>query len=330
MTDPIPFQQRGQEHAPHLAQLPIRDILIGYKSKIPHIRGLAGAKWTAIPDEYWDQLQNLTFIASAEIDKNQGKTDSVHINFDKVDFRASIITGEIEDYLHIRRHLPSVPGLDELGFTAAQIETLDSLGQRQGGLVLISGAAGEGKTTTACALIQHWITQYPGLARTCEDPVEVRLEGDRGPGHICIQTTVSKDNFAEEMHKILRHGPRYILISEIRTGEQAHHAILAANTGHIVVSTVHAPGIVQTIQRLIDLGAENNNRPPLTSVAAGLLAIIHQRLEFNPTRTIANIFALSDSTGDAIRSLIRQNLIEQISSHVERQERLLGRTRPNP
>ncbi|MBX3026979.1 Flp pilus assembly complex ATPase component TadA [bacterium] len=157
--------------------------------------------------------------------------------------------------------------LDELGLEAAELATLQEVLRHSEGLILTTGPTGSGKSTTLYAMLRA--IQTPALnIVTVENPIEYRLPGIN-------QTEVRERQgmtFAAALRSILRQDPDVILIGEIRDRETAEIAIQAAQTGHLVLSTLHTNDSIGAITRLQKLGIESE------LIASTLLLVIAQRL----------------------------------------------------
>lgn len=159
-------------------------------------------------------------------------------------------------------------GISDLGFPDKIARIYRRLLDSPGGLILVVGPTGSGKSTTLYAGLQVLATDTSRKVITVEDPIEYALDGIQ-------QTAVRPEigfGFANAMRAFVREDPDVILIGEIRDGETALEALRASQTGHLVLSTLHCNDTLDAVQRLIDLGMHPN------SIASELLAVFSQRL----------------------------------------------------
>jgi twitching motility protein PilT len=216
-----------------------------------------------------------------------------------------------------RRINTVIPDLEKLGIQPQLYNHMKELGRRDG-LILVSGATGQGKTTTAVALLAYFLRTYGGTAITIEDPVEYMLKGRHGDGGQCFQVEVrQEEDWAICLKRALRWAPRYIYVGEIRTPKAAEQLLRAAATGHLVITTVHA-GAPEEALMGVNFLAEQAMGPGVENIlAAGLTALVYQTMkETGPA--IKYLFTEPDSPGDPIRSLIREKKIGMLSTYVDR------------
>jgi type IV pilus assembly protein PilB len=186
-----------------------------------------------------------------------------------IDFRASTLRtlhGE-KMVLRILDQNRGVPPLEELGFSAGAFNDLKSFLKFQHGMILVVGPTGSGKTTTLCSALMSLQSERTNII-TIEDPIEYQLPGIN-------QTQINekiKLTFAGALRSILRQDPDVILVGEIRDQETARIAMQAAQTGHLVLSTLHTDDAPSAVTRLTDIGVE-----PFV-IASATLGVVAQRL----------------------------------------------------
>ena len=196
--------------------------------------------------------------------------------------RAGRATGHFRVSIHLRdgaaeaaiRVTPSrARTLAELGVPG----TLGELALRDAGLLLVTGPTGHGKTSTMNALIQHITQRTRRKIITIEDPVEYRHPHGQG---LVSQWEVGTDvrTFAGALRHALREDPDVICIGEMRDLETIQTALTAAETGHLVIATLHTPSAIGTINRIIDVFPANAQPQVRVQLAATLTAVVSQRL----------------------------------------------------
>lgn len=178
----------------------------------------------------------------------------------------------------IRRIPIDVPRLTDLSMAPEAVKALRSWVNERG-LVLIGGATGNGKTTTAVAMLHDYMTARPGVAVTIEDPPEYDLQGNLGTGGHCFQIEVRADSEWETaINTVLRWRPRYVMIGEIRCPEAAAQALRASTSGHLVIATVHGGALdeaVDTVLRLAETGIGDGAKRLL---AHNIVGVVRQNL----------------------------------------------------
>ncbi len=187
----------------------------------------------------------------------------------EVDLRISVLPGLHGEGIVVRLLDPgtTTPDLGTLGMPASVRAQVERLVAKTGGLVLVTGPTGSGKTTTLYAALAKLNTAAVKIV-TVEDPIEYRVEGVT---QVPVNVRAGM-GFPAALRSILRHDPDIIMVGELRDAETATIAIQAALTGHLVLSTLHTTDAVGAVTRLIDMGVE----PYL--VAATLQGALAQRL----------------------------------------------------
>ncbi|WP_309386212.1 type IV pilus twitching motility protein PilT [Cerasicoccus frondis] len=209
---------------------------------------------------------------------------------------------------------PKPPSIDRVGFPYDDIwEDLVSLKQ---GLVLISGITGSGKSTTISALLNYINETRADRIITLEDPIEYLYESKQA---MISQREVGVHvhSFARGLRSALREDPDLIFVGEIRDVETAALAITAAETGHLVFSTVHTRDAIGSVTRLIDMFPSGRERELTTQLSMNLRTVISQKLvplASGHGRIIA-MEVLRNTSG--VGNLIRSNKLPQLYSTME-------------
>src|SRR5918912_1636361 len=166
-----------------------------------------------------------------------------------------------------------VPTFDQLNLTPG----VRRLADEHRGLILVTGATGSGKTTTLAAVIGHINATRSQHVVTIEDPIEILHPDD---GCIVNQREVGLDteSFQQALRRALRQDPDVILIGELRDAETAQTALQAAESGHLVLSTMHTIDAAETIRRLVEFFPESKHNQVRSIIAGVLRGVISQRL----------------------------------------------------
>ena len=186
-----------------------------------------------------------------------------------IDFRASSLKtlhGE-KIVLRMLNHDKGVPKLEDLGLGSSSLTELKQFLKHAHGVILVVGPTGSGKTTTLCSALSAIQSERTNIT-TIEDPIEYQLPGIN---QTQIQDKI-KLTFAAALRSILRQDPDVILVGEIRDQETARIALQAAQTGHLVLSTLHTDDAPSTVTRLLDIGVESY------VIASATIGVVAQRL----------------------------------------------------
>jgi twitching motility protein PilT len=203
----------------------------------------------------------------------------------------------------------NIPNIETLGLPAACRE----LPFKGSGLILVTGPTGSGKSTTLAAMIQLINQTLNSHIITLEDPIEYLYKHDKS---IINQREIGTDSpsFAQGLRAALRQDPDVILVGEMRDLDTIATAMTAAETGHLVMATIHAATAIQTVERIIDVFPPYQQHQIRVQLANNLLGIISQQLvprRDGTGRILACEVLLANS---AVRNLIRDNKAFQLNT----------------
>src|SRR6476659_672128 len=174
----------------------------------------------------------------------------------------------------VMRAIPvNIKSVDELNLPSV----ISRLAEEERGIILLTGTTGSGKSTTLAAMIDHMNRTMHKHIVTIEDPIEF-LHRDRNS--IINQREVGQDtaSFKRALRRVLRQDPDTILIGEMRDEETVHTALSAAETGHLVLSTLHTVDAPESINRIIDFFPPHQQQQARAMIAGTLKGIVSQRL----------------------------------------------------
>ena len=225
-------------------------------------------------------------------------------------FRASAYKQRGSLSIVIRLIATSLPDPSTIGIP----ESIISLGRFSKGLVLVTGPAGSGKSTTLACIIDHINRTQEKHIITLEDPLEFLHRHDRS---IVSQREINTDteNYETALRAALRQSPDVILLGEMRDYETMQAAVTAAETGHLVFSTLHTTGSAKAVDRIIDVFPPNQQRQIADQLSLVLQAVVSQQLVPTIQGPLTPAFELMTATPD-IRSMIRGKKIPQIDGRI--------------
>ena len=217
----------------------------------------------------------------------------------------------------VMRSLPfNIPEPEQLGIPAEVVE----MTSRKRGLILVTGPTGSGKSTTLASLLHVINRTYPYHIITLEDPIEYLHRHDKS---VVNQREIGSDStdYAQALRAALREDPDVILVGEMRDLETISTAITAAETGHLVFSTLHTIGADKTIDRIIDVFPPNQQQQIRIQLASVLECVVSQQLlkKEDGSGRVAALEVLF--ANNAVRNLIRESKTYQIASIMQTNKR---------
>lgn len=241
----------------------------------------------------------------------------------------------VEGKVFIFRRLPSyIPKISEIGLPKPIIELLLNERLNNGGLIIIAGETGQGKSTTAAATISHRLSHFGSFCLTIEDPVELPLQGfypndyDEDKQGVCFQTAIEGEEIFDMIKSALRCYPStsnsILFLGEIRDAIMASEVLKIAANGHLVITTMHGGDLMTSLKRFIGLAisAGGINEAEVKSMFASVFRLmIHQKMELLPNnkkRLRANVL-FSPSSSSSVASRLRTGSIELLATEIQSQ-----------
>lgn len=240
----------------------------------------------------------------------------------------------VEGYVYSLRKVPNtIPEFARLGFDKSVQSLMLHKKLMTGGLVLVCGETGQGKSTTCSSFIKARLEKFGSFCLTLENPPEAPLHGSHGSNGICIQTDVKSGSFGEALRGAVRcyptQGNSILFVGEIRDPETAGEALRIAVNGHLVISSLHGGDIISSLKRFTSLAYSYNNMSEIEArslFSTSLRLVVQQRLIDLPggKKMDAKIL-FSPGTSSPVANRIRQGHIDSLSTDVQQQEELISR-----
>ncbi len=226
-------------------------------------------------------------------------------------FRTNLFQQRGEFALAMRYVKSSVPSFAELGLK----ETIKKIAESPRGIVLVAGSTGSGKSTTLAAMIEHVNANFKKHIVTMEDPIEFVFEDNQS---IIEQREVGLDtlSFEHALKHVLRQDPDIIMLGEMRDASSFNAAMSAADTGHLVLSTLHTTNASQSIGRILDFFKADEREQVRRQLAGTLQAVICQRMvpTVLGTMTPALEILVNNST---VKKLLEENRLDKLPAAIE-------------
>ncbi len=262
-------------------------------------------------DELWHELEQLldegqmkTFVETRELDF------ALDVASSRFRGNAALERGKVT--LVFRRITELTLDFEQLGLP----DLCGDLAMKPRGLVIATGTVGSGKSTTLAAMIGYLNRNTHRRIVTMEDPIEYIFNNERS---LITQRQVGSDtlSFPGALSHVLRQNPDVIMVGEARDDITMGAALTASETGHLVLTTAHAPGAPQTIDRIIDLFQPHHQSQIRSQLAAILEAVLYQQL-LPRADGKGRVLAVEIMLGTpAIRNLIREGKTHQLYSSIQ-------------
>jgi len=205
-----------------------------------------------------------------------------------------------------------IPSMEELQLPPI----IADLARKQNGLVLVTGPTGTGKTTTLASMINMINTERAAMIMCIEDPIEYIHSNKKS---VIKQREVYRDtnSFAEALKRCLRQDPDVIVVGEMRDLETISTALTAAETGHLVLATVHTPDAPQTVERIIDVFPPYQQQQVRLQLSTALQGVISQKLAPRVSGKGRILVPEIMLATPGVRNMIREKAVEQLRSAIQ-------------
>ncbi len=226
-------------------------------------------------------------------------------------FRTNLFQQRGQWCLAMRYVKTNVPSFEELGL----LPQIRKIAEAHRGIVLVAGSTGSGKSTTLAAMIEHINGNFKKHIITLEDPIEFVFEDNQS---VIEQREVGLDtlSFHHALKHVLRQDPDIIMVGEMRDSTSFAAAMSAADTGHLVLSTLHTTNASQSITRILDFFDANEREQVRRQLAGTLQAVICQRMVPTIAGKMTPALEIMINTG-TVKKLIEENRLDKLAVAIE-------------
>jgi twitching motility protein PilT len=265
------------------------------------------------PTEEWMNMvvKNITPVHLRQRLEEQREIDFSYFEPGTGRFRTNLFQQRGQFCLAMRYVKTNVPSFQELGL----LETIKKIAESPRGIVLLAGSTGCGKSTTLAAMIEHINANFKKHIVTMEDPIEYVFEDNQS---VIEQREVGLDtmSFEHALKHVLRQDPDVIMIGEMRDSTSFTAAMSAADTGHLVLSTLHTTNASQSISRILDFFKADEREQIRRQIAGTLQAVICQRMVNTISGGITPALEILVNTG-TVKKLIEENRLDKLPAAIE-------------
>src|SRR5438477_3960431 len=226
-------------------------------------------------------------------------------------FRTNCFQQRGQFCLALRYVKTQVPSFEELGL----LPVLKQIAESPRGIVLLSGSTGCGKSTTLAAMVEHINGHSKKHIITMEDPIEYVFEDNQS---VIEQREVGLDtiSFEHALRHVLRQDPDIIMIGEMRDAISFQAAMSAADTGHLVLSTLHTTNAAQSVNRILDFFKADEREQIRRQLAGTLQAVVCQRMVGTTTNSVTPALEVMINT-PTVKKLIEENRLDKLQAAIE-------------
>ncbi len=263
-------------------------------------------------DDARDLIRQIFMLANMDADVMPDREKDFSLSVKKIGrFRVNIYK-QRGSYSAVLRYVPfDLPDAKTLGIP----EDVMQLSSSKSGIILITGIASSGKSTTLSCIINRINKTHSGHIITIEDPIEFLHKHDK-----CIvsqrEINIDTDSYLDALRAALRQSPDVILLGEMRDYETISVAMTAAETGQLVLSTLHTLGAASTIDRIIDVFPINQQHQIRIQLSMVLTAVVSQQLLPSVNGGMVPAFEIM-TMNNAIRTLVREEKTHQIDTIIQ-------------
>jgi twitching motility protein PilT len=226
-------------------------------------------------------------------------------------YRTNVFQQRGQFALAMRYVKTNIPSFEELGL----LEIVKHIAEAPRGIVLVAGTTGCGKSTTLAAMLQHINTNFKKHVITLEDPIEYVFDDVQS---VIEQREVGLDSltFHNGLKNVLRQDPDIIMIGEMRDSISFAAAISAADTGHLVLSTLHTTNGSQSVTRILDFFPAEEREQIRRQLAGTLQAVVCQRMVSTVSGGMTPALEIMINTG-TVKKLIEENRLDKLAAAIE-------------
>jgi twitching motility protein PilT len=226
-------------------------------------------------------------------------------------FRTNLFQQRGQWCLAMRYVKTQVPGFEELGL----LPQIKKLAESPRGILLVAGSTGSGKSTTLAAMMEHINANFKKHVITLEDPIEFVFEDNQS---VIEQREVGLDtlSFHHALKNVLRQDPDIIMIGEMRDSVSFTASMSAADTGHLVLSTLHTTNAALSVTRILDFFRADEREQVRRQIAGCLQGVVCQRMVTSVTGSMTPALEIMINT-PTVRKLIEENRLDKLGAAIE-------------